>query len=155
MISLRRILVATDFSETSTCAVNYAILLAETFQADLHVLHVVDNDTSLIVEGMVLLPTDFLDDLERAAEARLPQLIPEDKRAHLKVTLATRRGPAYWEIVEYSRRQQIDLIVMGTHGRGAFSHFFLGSVAERVVRCATCPVLTVRNPQHDSCELPH
>jgi nucleotide-binding universal stress UspA family protein len=63
--------------------------------------------------------------------------------------LVTLRGSPFVEIVRYAKQHDIDLIVMGTHGRGPIAHMFMGSVAERVVRKATCPVLTVRSPEHE------
>jgi len=76
-------------------------------------------------------------------------LLTEAERSALRARLLTRVGHPFVEVVRYAREESIDLIVMGTHGRGAVGHLLLGSVAERVVRKAPCPVLTVRHPQHE------
>jgi nucleotide-binding universal stress UspA family protein len=87
--------------------------------------------------------------LEKHAKEQLEQFVPADWRAKHQVTLACQRGTPFVEIVRYARREVIDLIVMGTHGRGAIAHMLLGSVAERVIRKAPCPVLTVRPEEHE------
>ena len=78
---------------------------------------------------------------------RLCAAIPESERATTMVT--TLVGSPAGEILRYATEQEVDLIVIGTHGRGAIGHMLLGSVTERVVRKAPCPVLTVRHPQHE------
>jgi nucleotide-binding universal stress UspA family protein len=88
--------------------------------------------------------------LKAAAATRLGQRITDDDRATLqaKAVLETSDNPAE-EIVRYAQAHSIDLIVMGTHGRSAVAHLLMGSVAERVVRTAPCPVLTVRHPERE------
>ena len=100
------------------------------------------NATSLYV-GMPL-PQNFLNKLEQDARQRLDAALTSAERDHFKVRSIVRVGDPLFEIVEYARTERVDLIVMGTHGRTGMSHLFLGSVAERVVRTAQCPVLTVR-----------
>jgi nucleotide-binding universal stress UspA family protein len=90
------------------------------------------------------LPQNYLLDLKDGAEKALDRLIPADWQARHKVRRATRLGNPASEIIRYASEHQIDLIVVGTHGRGAMAHLLLGSVAERVVRQAQCPVLTIR-----------
>ena len=86
----------------------------------------------------------------RGARKQLERLLnPEDRTAlHVQPVIVTDVAKA-GAIVRYANEHQIDLIVMGTHGRGGISHVFMGSVAERVVRTATCPVLTVHHPEHE------
>jgi nucleotide-binding universal stress UspA family protein len=86
---------------------------------------------------------------EREAMQRLEELMPEAERLALNVRLVTRRGDPVREIDAYAVAHRADLLVLGTHGRGPVAHMLMGSVAERVVRTAPCPVLTVRHPQHD------
>jgi nucleotide-binding universal stress UspA family protein len=89
-------------------------------------------------------------DVEEAARKQLERLITEEDRValHAKpVVITAVSKPA--AIVGYASEHRMDLIVMGTHGRGAVSHLLMGSVAERVVRTATCPVLTVHHPEHE------
>ena len=83
------------------------------------------------------------------ATTKLATLCPADEQAALRVQTAVEVGTPFVGIVRYARAHEVDLIVMGTHGRGAVQHLLLGSVAEQIVRQATCPVLTVRNPAHE------
>ena len=151
MILIKHVLVATDFSEPSDAALNYGRELARTFAATLHVLHVADNVTLQYgVEGYSTLLPEMQEDVEAAARKQLDGLITEEDRVALQakpvVVTAVAKAAA---IVDYASEHAIDLIVMGTHGRGAISHLLMGSVAERVVRTAPCPVLTVHHPERE------
>jgi nucleotide-binding universal stress UspA family protein len=149
MIVLKRILVPTDFSQCSDAAVRYARALAEAFQASLHLLHVVQDPYTQpwAAEAFPAPLGEMLGQWEEQARLRLGTLVGEQERA--TTTTATVVGSPFFEIVRYAAEQQIDLIVIGTHGRGPIGHMLLGSVAEKVVRKAPCPVLTVRHPQHE------
>jgi nucleotide-binding universal stress UspA family protein len=150
MISLKQIVVPTDFSDCSDRALAYGRELAKTFGATLHLLHVVHDPYSQPWSAEAF-PTplgDLLEQWQEQARARLASLVPEPERG--KVRLAVLVGSPFFEIVQYAKEQQIDLIVIGTHGRGPIGHMLLGSVAERVVRKAPCPVLTVRTADHAS-----
>jgi nucleotide-binding universal stress UspA family protein len=150
MIQLKRILVPTDFSDASKNALTYAMAFAETFQAALHVLHVVVDPYVIPPGGEGYIPPpDPIEQLERVAREHLEQWVPADWRRQHQVTLECLPGAPFVEIVRYAREKEIDLIVMGTHGRGMIAHILLGSVAERVVRKAPCPVLTVRPKEHE------
>jgi nucleotide-binding universal stress UspA family protein len=85
-----------------------------------------------------------MDDLERQATADLAQLVPEAAAANVEVARVIAVGTPYRKIIETAEAEQVDLIVMATAGRTGFSHLVMGSIAERVVRTATCPVLTIR-----------
>jgi len=152
MIAIRNILVATDFSESSATALNYGRELARRFGAVLHVLHVVD-DLAARVSLASGLPFDLgqaQTELEATAHQQLLAAVDEQDRRELNVELVQRTSPApAYAISTYAREQDIDLIITGTHGRGTVAHLFMGSVAERVIRTAPCPVLTVRNPEHE------
>jgi nucleotide-binding universal stress UspA family protein len=151
MILLKKILVATDFGEASDSALNYGRDLARTYGAKLHVLHVAENLFARYRDdgSMVVLP-QMQTDVENAARKRLEGLVTDEDRTMLQaspvVITALRTAEA---IVEYATAHTVDIIVMGTHGRRALSHLLMGSVAERVVRMAPCPVLTVRHPEHE------
>lgn len=151
MITLKTVLVATDFSEPSEVAVRYGRALADAFHATLHVMHVVPDSMSLpwatMSDGLAM--ADVQKQWELEARERLEGLIPEADRRTFGIVFVTRAGEPVRQILGYAADQEIDLIVLGTHGRGAVAHMLLGSVAERVVRNAPCPVLTVRHPQHD------
>ena len=149
MIKLKTILVPTDFSECSDAAVKYGYALAEAFGATLHLLNVVQDPYTMpwAAEGFAAPIGDLLADWEAHAKRRLAESVPA--AAASKTVVKTQVGSPHPEIVRYAVEQGIDLIVLGTHGRGPLGHMLLGSVAERVVRTAPCPVLTVRHPQHE------
>jgi nucleotide-binding universal stress UspA family protein len=147
MIRLKTILVPTDFSECSDAALRYGYALAEAFGATLHLLNVVQHPYSMPWAADGFTPIgDLLADWEAQAKARLAENVPAGAA---KTVVTTQVGSPHPEIVRYARDHGIDLIVLGTHGRGPLGHMLLGSVAERVVRTAPCPVLTVRHPQHE------
>ena len=152
MINLKRILVPTDFSECSDAALRYGLELARKFGASLYLLHVIQDPATQpwAAEGFVVPLLDAVEQWQKDAQARLEKSIPEDDRA--KAIFACVIASPFTEILRYAAANDIDLIVMGTHGRGGVSHVFLGSIAEKVVRRAPCPVLTVRYPQHDFVE---
>ena len=150
MIVLKHILIPTDFSEPSYSAVKYGRALAESFGAALHVLHVVEDPVlyAPTSEGYVPFP-NFQEEMEKNAQEWLGKVLTAADRERFQARLVTRRGSPFVEIVRYAKSENIDLIVMGTHGRGPIAHMLLGSVAEKVVRKAPCPVLTVRHPEHE------
>ncbi|MGE5242717.1 MAG: universal stress protein [Betaproteobacteria bacterium] len=152
MITLKNILVATDFGEASDAALVYGRALARTFGSTLHVLHVAENlfTRGIGGEAYIAVFPDLQKDVEDAARRQLHELILDNDpdRPPVKSVVLTSNTPAM-AIVEYAGREHVDLIVMGTHGRGAVAHLLMGSVAERVVRTSPCPVLTVRHPEHD------
>lgn len=152
MIKLKHVLVATDFSDPSQTALAYGRELARTFQADLHVAHVMEHIFALQSGGEIAVTdlSPIVQDLESAARKQLEASIGDDDRRelHARTALLSANNPAIG-IVAHARDIEADVIVIGTHGRGALSKLLLGSVAERVVRIAPCPVLTVRHPQHE------
>jgi len=148
MISLKNILVPTDFSEQSAKAVRYGAELAAKFDAQLHVLHAVDTTPIMYGETGAYLPQEATADIVAASVRRLDGLEIESA-GNLQVKRTVAEGHPFVEIVRYGKENEIDLIVIGTHGRGAIAHLLLGSVAERVVRKASCPVLVVRDEEHD------
>ena len=151
MIKLQRILLPTDFSEYSAAARMYACAFAQQFGAELHVLHVIQDLAPLVPEPGAALapPVDYLRELELNANAMLERAIDANWAAGKSIVKVVRQGPPFLEIVRYAQEANIDLIVLGTHGRGGLAHMLLGSVAEKVVRKAPCPVLTVRHPEHE------
>jgi nucleotide-binding universal stress UspA family protein len=144
-MQFRHILAPTDFSEYSKKAVGSALELARKFGAKLTILHVVELPP-YPVEGYVppAVNATFLDDLERQATQDLAQLVPEAESSNVEVVRLVAVGSPYRTIIDTAEAEQVDLIVMATAGRTGFSHLVMGSIAERVVRTATCPVLTIR-----------
>ena len=152
MILLKNVLVATDFGEASDAALNYGRALARMFGATLHVLHVAENVFTRGIGGEAYIAVfpDLQKDVEEAARKQLDELLIDNDPVALPTrgVVLTSNTPAM-AVVDYAKEANVDLIVMGTHGRGAVAHLLMGSVAERVVRTAPCPVLTVRSPEHD------
>ncbi len=145
MASLDAILIPTDFSNTSEAAVSYGCELAERLKAKVYLLHVVENP-HLGPGGATLwdysLPA-LKQRLEDEAEKRMATLASQYE-GKVSIDRSARVGTPWVEITEDARERDVDLIVMGTHGHGAVAEALLGSVADRVVRHAPCPVLTVR-----------
>jgi nucleotide-binding universal stress UspA family protein len=145
MMEVRHILAPTDFSEFSKKAIDYAFGLAQQFGAKLSLLHVI-GVPAFPIEGFV--PpgpgTKLLEDLERQARLDLAHMLPQAEAAKVDVTRLVVMGTPYRKIVETAEAEKADFIVMATHGRTGLSHMLIGSVAERVVRTAPCPVLTLR-----------
>ena len=143
MIALKRILVATDFGPAAEAALTYGRALANNFGATLTVMHVAEN---FFLRATVADPHTLKAAVARRLEERLTA---EDRSAlHARAVLDTSDQPAD-AITSYAKQAGIDLIVMGTHGREGLAHLLVGSVAERVVRTASCPVLTVKHPEHE------
>jgi nucleotide-binding universal stress UspA family protein len=152
MIALKKILVATDFSEPSDAALAYGRELARTFGASLTVLHIADNILTRAygADGIVLADPELQREIETSAQRQVDAVLFDDDRKMLGAVglVITSNSPSA-AIVTYARDASVDLIVMGTHGRGQIAQLLMGSVAERVVRIAPCPVLTVRHPEHE------
>jgi nucleotide-binding universal stress UspA family protein len=151
MIDLHRILVPTDFSKYSQSALTYAAAFAEKFGAELTLLHVV-QDLALFIPDMVTVSPPLapsVDQLTEAARTAFDRLIKENHLEHLTIQREVRQGTPFYEIIRCAKEKDIDLIVMGTHGHSGLAHVLLGSVTEKVVRKAPCPVLTVRHPEHE------
>ena len=150
MIALKQILVATDFSEPASVAVNYGRDLARAYDATLHVIHVLEEMRGLYGADVGFALADVARNIEAAVQRDLDATIAMDEDDPLKVVATVQRGSnVAHAITEYAKANAIDLVIVGTHGRGAVSRFLMGSVAERVVRSAPCPVLTVRAHERD------
>jgi universal stress protein A len=144
----KKIMVCTDFSENSVRARVAAIEFAKAFRADLVVLHVVNSRlwgyptiADKVPEEMALIQ----DNIREGVEEELELIANDCKRELESVLTYSRTGAPAEEIVRFAAEESVDLIVLGTHGWTGFRHFILGSVAENVLRSATCPVLTVKS----------
>jgi nucleotide-binding universal stress UspA family protein len=151
MIRLTKVLVPTDFSEPSAKAVAYGEELARRFGASLHVLHAVEEPLAQGWDayGFPGLLPERRAEMLADAQRRLEEAVPPVERDRQATELVTCLGEPHREIVRFANERGIDLIVMGTHGRGGMAHLLLGSVAEKVVRTAPCPVLTVRDRERE------
>jgi len=151
MIALKTVLVATDFSETSDVALRYGKALAQAFGASLHVLHVVQEPFAQpwAVEAYGFSLATLQEEWVREAKARIEKTLTPEERTAYRAELVTVLGHPVVEILKYADERNADLVVIGTHGRGPLGHMVMGSVAERIVRKATCPVLTVHHPERE------
>jgi nucleotide-binding universal stress UspA family protein len=151
MILLNSVLVATDFGKTSSAALNYGRNLARAFGGTLRLLHVVD--AVVMVSAAEFYPTgtsDLQAELVATASAQLDALLTTEDRVRLRAEPAVRASDSVaGTIIEFAKQTHVDIIVVGTHGRGPVGHFLMGSVAEQVVRNAPCPVLVVRPNEHE------
>jgi universal stress protein A len=146
-MAIKRILVPIDFSPDSLHALAYARDLSRSFGAEILLLHVVDQTylasaPDLRAANPAL--AKLLDDQWQIAKGHMACLATRLERKGQRLQTLTKRGSPAQVIAETVRRGAADLIVMGTHGRTGLTHVLLGSIAEKVVRTAACPVLTVR-----------
>jgi nucleotide-binding universal stress UspA family protein len=143
------ILVPMDFSAPSDAALECARAVAVQFAGSLHLLHVAEDPYRALYSAEVFVPEieGLRDEILTDTTRRLNERLRPSDVTTLHATAEAIIGTPAMSIVEYAAGHDIDLIVMGTHGRGGMSHLLMGSVAERVVRTATCPVLTVREPE--------
>lgn len=146
MAGFDRILVPTDFSAASHAALAYACRLADALQASLTLLHVVEAPYPVSAfSEYYSLPQDFFDGLDRQTRHALEAELTPEQRERYRATLEMRHGVPAQEIVEYlEEHDEIAMVVMATHGRGGVARLMMGSVTDRLVRTAPCPVLTIR-----------
>ena len=147
MIAMKRILVPTDFSEHSEKAVRYGAELALKFGAELQLLHTIEIQPILYAEGAAF-PFQTTKEMQEYATAELEK-VKVESGDQIQISRIICEGSPFVEIVKHAKENDVNLIVMGTHGRGAIAHMLLGSVVDKVVRKAYCPVLVVRDQEHD------
>jgi universal stress protein A len=148
-IAIKKILAPTDFSPASEKALRYARRFAEELRSEVTLLHILEPVVPLTFEGLTM-ASPSVETQSSEAEKRLKTLVAFARgRGIAKVKPLFRRGVASHEIVEAAKELDVDLIVMATHGYTGWKHFCIGSTAERVVRAAPCPVLVVREKEHD------
>ena len=148
MIRIKNILVPTDLSDHAAYALNYARELASTYQASLHLLNVLETSwASSVSFDFSAMIAESLPEYQQAMQARLDAVGSEIEG--IDVSRAVETGSPHAAIVSYAKNNDIDLIVIATHGRTGLSHALIGSVAEKVVQMAPCPVLTIKHPEHE------
>ena len=145
MTGFGHILAPTDFSATARHALDYARTLASAFGARLYLMHVTPDAYTQpwVIAGARLAMPNIFETWEREARDQL-----ENLRQGPETRLIIASGDPFLQIVRHAKSEKSDLIVMGTHGWGPIGAMLLGSVAQKVVRGAPCPVLTVRHPEH-------
>jgi universal stress protein A len=147
LVEIRKILAPTDFSEHAGNAVRYACGLAERLGAELHLLHVLSEILPAGPDPLLIpvLPAEYYRESEAQSRQALAKCLDPSWGVPPAVETAVRWDSPVEGIVEYAREVAADLVVIATHGRTGLSHVLLGSVAERIVREAPCPVLTIRS----------
>ena len=153
MSAFKKILVPVDFSDGSAAAVQHAVMLGRTLQAQVDVLHAYDVPTFIpphVVVMMGEVDAPLSEHAERHANEQLEEFLKNQKLpAEVKVSSRVLLGPPAVTVLEAAEQGGYDLIVMGTHGRTGLPRLVMGSVAEKVVRGSQCPVLTVRADEKD------
>ena len=147
---LRHILVPTDFSAGSAEAFDTALDMARDTGARITLFHVHHLPASVFPDAILPVGPELMRDVERSVESVLGRLVDRGRAAGVECDYRTAFGATHVEICAMAETLGVDLIVIGTHGRGGLSHALLGSVAEKVVRKAPCPVLTVRPQMHST-----
>lgn len=148
-MKIERILFPTDFSEGSQHAVPYAVDFSKHYNAKLYILHIVHDFTQATYSHIPHISSDkIFDEITAWAKKEIDRCCIEDVRELPSVERSVLQGVPYEEIVKFAEDRKIDLIVMGTYGKSGLEKFIFGSTAERVVRKAPCPVLTVRKPKY-------
>jgi universal stress protein A len=149
-IALKHILVPVDFSPLSKKALQYALRFAEEFNAEVKLLHVIEPDAPPSFDGFMIPPPVASNGTRAQCKKRLKQLANSARTAEVNsIQSALRIGLPAQEIVDAAKELDVDLIVIATHGYTGWKHFAIGSTAERVARAAPCPVLVVREKEHD------
>ena len=150
MINLKRILVPTDFPESARHALLYGTSFAREYEGELLLLHVVENLTVGYASDLFPVPmAEVFDEISGYAKAELAKLGAEVREKGVRVREMVVQGKPSAEIVRVAREETADMIVLGTHGKGMLDKALFGSTAERVIRRAPCPVLTVGLEEHE------
>jgi universal stress protein A len=149
-ISLKRILVPVDFSPLSKKALLYATRLAQQFNAEVALFHAIEPEVPSAFDGYMIVPPTRSNGSSPHSTGQLKALVNSVRNAGVaRVSSSVRCGLAAIEIVEAAKGLDVDLIVIATHGYTGWKHFAIGSTAERVARAAPCPVLVVREKEHE------
>jgi len=148
-MKVEKILFPTDFSEGSFHALPYAVDLTRHYNSKLYILHIIYDITKATESHIPHISADELyKEMSEWAQKEIENCCIEDVRGLPDVEKKVLKGVPYEEIIKFATEEKIDMIVMGTHGRKGLERFIFGSTAERVVRRAPCPVMTVRGPEH-------
>ncbi|MCD6595651.1 universal stress protein [bacterium] len=148
MVTIKTILVPTDFSELSKIALPYAIDIAKKYSAKVVIFHVFDEELlSPIFFEAGGKAEKYFNHLKNDFDSAIKQLLDGIDTGDLEIEAHLANGSPFVEILRYVKENGVDLVVMGTHGRSGISHAFLGSVTEKVMRKSPAPVMIVRHPE--------
>lgn len=147
MFNIKNILLPTDFSKLSLTAAEYAVDLAKQYNAVIHLINVIEKTPPILtIRSLDLSEDKILKSIEEEAKSSLEKTVSKIKRDEVEIISVLKKGLDYQEIVNYSQKNKIDVIIIATHGRTGLLHTLLGSVAEKVIRYAKCPVLVITPP---------
>jgi nucleotide-binding universal stress UspA family protein len=153
VIKLKRVLVPTDFSDSARHAFRYGLSFAKEYEAELVLLHVVENLTVGYASDLFPVPmAEVFQEISGYAKAELAKLAEEARGRGVQVSELVVQGKPSAEIIRHATENAVDMIVLGTHGKGMLDQALFGSTTERVVRRAPCPVLSVRMAGHEFVE---
>jgi len=157
-MKLTRILAPTDFSKFSGFALEWAAYLAKCLKANLTLLHVVPEEKGRIIEEVIGegavthipkgIRENVVEERQKKIREQFNMVVSHEIKSAIKVEEVVLIGVPFLEIIKAAKEKEVDLIVMGTHGRTGLAHVLIGSVAEKVVHHARCPVLTIKHPQY-------
>ena len=143
---IKNILVPIDFSDYSKKALEYAVSFAKKFKARMHLVYVIEPIIGPIDIELMVDHEQIHKDIEKNALKELRKLINDEIDPEIKAYILTKNGKPFYEINKAASENDIDLIIISTHGQTGIKHLLFGSTAEKVVRKAPCPVLTLREP---------
>ena len=150
MIKLKKVLVPTDFSDSARHALSYGVSFAGEYHAELVLLHVVENLTVGYASDLFPVPmAEVFQEISGYARTELSKLAEEARKKGVVVSELVVQGKPSAEIIRHAAENGVDMIVLGTHGKGMLDQALFGSTTERVVRRAPCPVLSVRMAGHE------
>jgi nucleotide-binding universal stress UspA family protein len=153
VIQIKRILVPTDFSESAQHALTYGVSFAREYKAELILVHVVESLTVGYASDLFPVPmAEVFDEISGYAKTEIAKLAAAIRPKEIAVREMVLQGKPSAEITRIAKEESVDIIVLGTHGKGMLDQALFGSTAERVIRKAPCPVLTCQLHQHEFCE---
>jgi nucleotide-binding universal stress UspA family protein len=153
VIQIKRILVPTDFSESAQHALTYGVSFAREYEAELILVHVVETLTVGYASDLFPVPmAEVFDEISGHARTEIGKLAEAIRAKEIAVREMVVQGKPSAEITRIAREEGVDIIVLGTHGKGMLDQALFGSTAERVIRKAPCPVLTCQLHQHEFCD---
>jgi nucleotide-binding universal stress UspA family protein len=153
VIQIKRILVPTDFSESAQHALTYGVSFAREYKAELILVHVVETLTVGYASDLFPVPmAEVFEEISGYAKAEIAKIAAAIRPKEVEVRELVVQGKPSAEITRIAKEESVDIIVLGTHGKGMLDQALFGSTAERVIRRAPCPVLTCQLHQHEFCE---
>jgi len=150
MIKIEKVLVPTDFSDFSKLAIQYGLSFCREYGAKMILLHVLEDPFYPATGASFGFDmSDFFTRMEAESRERLEEIVTPEMAKGIDIERVLVRGTPFLEIIREAKERRVDMIVVATHGRSGLAHVLMGSVTEKIVRKAPCPVLVVREAQHE------